>query len=139
MTDNAIGASVAFNKYEGITASVCHDAEEAKSAKEQGVNVVIVKSGNADRIDDIVSAFSKGKGFQLKVKMPTMPKLQAQKPEPEQTAEEPVVRTHPILMQKKQQAKQAEPAKKVEPEGPELPKRPGLGGWIKGRTRNNRR
>ena len=131
VTDNTVSASVAFNRYEGITASVCHDAEEARSANEQGVNVVITKSGNIDQIDDIFSAFSKGRGFRLKVKMPAVPKLQVQKPEERQVVEEPVARVRTPLFQKKQQVKQAEPVKRAEPEGPELPKRPGFGGWLK--------
>ena len=65
VSDNTVGTNVALNKYEGITASICHDPEEAKSAREEGVNVAVVSQGNIGQVDAIVSAFSKGNGLRL--------------------------------------------------------------------------
>ena len=128
VSDNTVGTNVALNKYEGITASICHDPEEAKSAREEGVNVAVVRQGNIGQVDAIVSAFSKGNGLQLKIKMPTIQKLQPrQNVEEEPAAHE---RESPVAMQKKPQPKQVAQVRR-EREEPEPPKRPGLYGWIK--------
>ncbi len=95
--------------------------------------MVIVKYGNLEQIDEIISSFSKGKGIQLKMRMPTI-----QKPQPKQQAEEPIVKERQDQavnerigsLQKKQQIKPAAP-KAEYGEEPELPKRPGVKGWLK--------
>ncbi len=124
VADNTVAASIALNKYEGITSAVCHDAEEARAAKSQDVNAIIIKHSGIDEADAIVNAFTKGMGIQLKIKLPEvqMPQIKMQKEE--------------APAQHKQQA----PGKKQIPQPqareraydePAAPARPGVMGWIK--------
>lgn len=131
MTDNTVGANIAFNKYEGIVAMVLHDPEEAKDAKEQGVNVIVLKQGNMKQIEDIVKLFSKGRGLQLRIKMPNMPKTQLKAPEAERREaheKQLVFQRQPIV-----QKNQVKPIliNREYDDSPEPSKRPGFRGWIK--------
>lgn len=127
ITDNTVAASIALNKYDGITSVVCHDAEEARSARSQGVNVVIIKQNNTDIADSIVNAFAKGMGLQLKIKIPSITLTQT-RPQPEEAKE-----TRQVVAPKKQQA-MPQAAQQERPErldGPAQASRPGVMGWIK--------
>ena len=78
-----VAVSIALNKYEGITSAVCHDADEARSAKSQEVNAIVIKYSNIDEADAIVNAFAKGMGMQLKIKLPDvqLPQIKMQREE----------------------------------------------------------
>ncbi len=123
VVDNTVATSIALNKYEGITSAVCHDADEARAAKSQDVNAVIIKHSNIDDADAIVNAFAKGMGMQLKIKLPEvqMPQIKMQKDEVQ------VQRKQPVQI-KKQAAVQ--PAKQ-QAYDEAMPARPGVMGWIK--------
>ena len=123
VVDNTVATSIALNKYEGITSAVCHDADEARAAKSQDVNVIIIKHSNIDEADAIVNAFAKGMGMQLKIRLPEvqLPQIKVQKEE--------------VQAQRKQAApvkKQAavQPARQQAYDGP-MTARPGVVGWIK--------
>ncbi len=122
LADNPIGANIAFNKYEDMRALVCNSAEDAKSAEENGVNVLVLKSENAGLMESIIGTFSKGKGPQLRIRLPKMQQKvqQIQEPKPQ-----------PTTLQVKRPPPQPAPVKKEYVEEPDLPKRPGVRGWIK--------
>lgn len=122
VVDNTVAASIALNKYDGITSAVCHDADEARSAKSQDVNVVVIKHGSMEEADAIVNAFTKGMGIQLKIKLPEvqMPQIRIQKEEAQVQQKQPAP-------SKKQPAQPVKQSFYDEP----MPTRPGVMGWIK--------
>jgi hypothetical protein len=122
VTDNAVGANVSFSQYEGIAAAVCHDVEEARDAKAQGVNTIIIRYGFA-HTEEIVSAFLKGGGLRMNVRMPVARKPQTRRQEEGVEEEEQRL---PVKMRH-----EAEKLTREYEEEPQLPKRPGFKGWIK--------
>ena len=121
VTDNAVGANIAFNKTEGMVSSVCKTVEDAEEAKDNGANVIVLRQDNADELERIIDIFSKGGGFQLRAKI--APKLQP-KPAPQAVqAPRPQQKKAFGFVAKKPAAPQTE-----EQQGP---KRPGVMGWLK--------
>jgi len=122
IADNAVGANIAFNKCEGIVSAVCSNADDAKDAKDNGVNVIIVKQENAGQIGEIFDTISGGGGLKINVKMP---KIQIKQPVLQERA---MKSPEPEVRQPRPQVQQ--PARK-EPDAPMGPARPGIVGWLK--------
>ncbi|MCL4365349.1 MAG: RpiB/LacA/LacB family sugar-phosphate isomerase [Candidatus Marsarchaeota archaeon] len=131
---NPIVANLTFNKYEGITSAVCHDLSDVKSAREENSNVMIVKSPGGD-MGRMISAFVKGGGFgSMKIKLPTIT-LDEMKPQVQQLqqkvqqqiqqAETPEQKKSPLQLKKFSHSIMEAPVED------QVPKRPGISGWIK--------
>ena len=125
IVDNPIGANVALNKYEGLTASVCSDAEDSVNAKESGVNVLIVKPENVQKIGDMIAAYRNGKSIMARIKIPA-------KQNRIQGIELPQIATRQLAeMQKKQQKPNLSQLNKDDTEEPQFQSREGVTGWLK--------
>lgn len=59
VTDDAIGANMALNKYQGVKAATCVDAQDVSSAYDNGANVIILSVDKADR-EGIAQALVRG-------------------------------------------------------------------------------
>lgn len=124
IVDNPIGANVALNKYEGLTASVCSDAEDSVNARESGVNVLIVKPEDVQKIGDMISAYRNGRGIMARIKIPA-------KQNRIREIELPQIAKQPAEMQKKQQKPGPSQLNKEDTEEPQLQSREGVTGWLK--------
>ncbi|MHB1830492.1 MAG: RpiB/LacA/LacB family sugar-phosphate isomerase [Candidatus Micrarchaeaceae archaeon] len=125
IVDNPIGANVALNKYEGLTASVCSDAEDAMDARESGVNVLIVKPENSSNIRDMIAAYRNGKGIMAKIKIPTNQNwIQGNEVQKDAAKQQAVI-------QKKQLKPTPVQLNKEDPEESQLQSREGVAGWLK--------
>ena len=123
MADNPTAAEMALRKYDGITSAVCSDANDAASAREDGANAVVVKADDAERAVEVISTLAKGRGFarQLKARIPGIQKPSHEEGEGRQQEEH----AKPAAVTKQHVAQAPEP------DEPDLPRRPGVGGWIK--------
>lgn len=128
---------VAFKKYDDVIAAVCRDTSDAKDARDSDVNALIIKEQDIEAIDSIISAFA-GSGISSalkQIKMPSMPKrAEAPAPAQQQRRPEPQQQPQPQIQQRKPLQILPKPKPKPQPEPddePNMPKRPGLQGWIK--------
>jgi hypothetical protein len=73
-----IGAGMVLNKREEIDAAVCDSAEDARLARDNGANVIIIKNVRSDALGDILKEVSGSAGISQKirssVKMPSLGK-----------------------------------------------------------------
>jgi Ribose/Galactose Isomerase len=73
-----IGAGMVLNKREGLEAAVCDSADDARLAKDNGANVIIIKNVRSGALSDILKEVSGSAGIPQKirasVKMPSIGK-----------------------------------------------------------------
>ncbi len=125
IVDNPIGANVALNKYEGLTASVCSDAEDAMDARESGVNVLIVKPEDSSNIRDMITAYRNGKGIMAKIKIPAnQNRIQVNEVQKDAAKQQAV-------MQKRQPRPNPVQLDKEDIGEPQPRERDGVAGWLK--------
>ena len=96
VADNPTAANLAFNKYGDIDSAVCHDSEDAKDVKDNGIRALIVKDSNVNNVEDIISTYIRGGGLKLNIKIPQIPKKLTA--EPPQRAEEDEDQSKPAVL-----------------------------------------
>ncbi len=121
-SDNPIATSVALNRHEGIASSVCRSADDARNARDNEVNILVLENPNEDLIGDIVSSFVKGGVARI---MPKIPNI-TRKTEPEQKPEKKVEKIAETKQQKK-----SKPQENDDYAIQETKRRPGIRGWLK--------
>ena len=126
VTDNPIGTSTALNKYDGINASVCNDADDAASARENGINAVVMKYENLPKINGIIAGMASGAGRQMRIRVPVLSDIQ-------QRAKS--IGAAAPAKPAAQGARPQKPRRIAEDADDEkddnMPKRPGFSGWLK--------
>jgi ribose 5-phosphate isomerase RpiB len=134
IVDNPISANIALNKYEGITASVCDDSEEAKDAKDNGVNALVVKASASGSVGGMIATYTKGKLMSLpKIRMPAVtlparPQPQERESVVQQVAPKQQVQVQPVMQKKVKPVAQQQKADYSD--DVQLPSRPGIKGWF---------
>ncbi len=149
VTDNPIAANMAFNKLDGANAVVCASVEDAKIAKDNEANIIILKNPEDEALPQMFDVITKRPGMLSSIK-PRMPKMAPA--EPEEKASK-----HKALQQEEQQEQPMQDQqgggirlpkmpqlfnKQEEEEQPRIqtiekdsyidgPRRPGLVGWLK--------
>jgi hypothetical protein len=75
-----IGAGMLLNKREMIEAAVCGSADDARLAKDNGANVIVIRDAGSDSLGDILKEVSGSAGISQKlrasVKIPALAKRQ---------------------------------------------------------------
>ena len=153
VTDNPIAANMAFNKLDGANAVVCASVEDAKIAKDNEANIIILKNPEDEALPQMFDVITKRPGMLSSIK-PRMPKM-APKPAPAEPEEK--ASKHKALQQEEPQEQPMQDQqgggirlpkmpqlfnKQEEEEQPRIqtiekdsyidgPKRPGLVGWLK--------
>lgn len=128
VTDNPIGTSMVLNKYDGINASVCNDADDAASARENGINAVVMKYENLPKINGIIAGIASGTGKQMRIRVPVLSDIQ-QRAKSIGAAVSARPAAQGARSQKPRRAADAEDADDEKYD--KMPKRPGFSGWIK--------
>ena len=132
ISDNPTATDVALRRHEGIVATVCRDIDDARSARENDANTIVLKAGDSTPAGDIIGAFMKGGGFRPRLRVPAVSKAPMQHSDP--AAEQPQHHVHAPqdTVRKIAFRPKDEPVAQQEPyEEPQMPKRPGVGGWLK--------
>lgn len=126
LVDNPIAANLVFNKYDDMPSAVCQDAEDAKNAKDNGVVALVIKQTGVKQLNDIIATFGKGGLSRLRPRMPSMPRAApaVEQPQPQQNSKPFTLKAPKLFDSKPRQQRPPEPETR-------LPKRPGIGGWIK--------
>jgi len=63
-----IGAGMALNKQKELEAAVCGSADDAKLAKDNGANVIVIRDVRSDALNDILVAAGGGASVSNKIK-----------------------------------------------------------------------
>lgn len=89
VTDNPIAANMAFNKLDGANAVVCASVEDAKIAKDNEANIIILKNPEDEALPQMFDVITKRPGMLSSIK-PRMTKIAPRPapaaPEPEEKA-----------------------------------------------------
>jgi len=75
-----IGAGMVLNKQGGLEAAVCGSAEDARLAKDNGANVIVIRDVRSDALGDMLAEVSGSSGVSQKIrasiKMPSFARRQ---------------------------------------------------------------
>lgn len=100
-----IGAGMVLNKKGEVEAAVCDSAEDARLAKDNGANVIVIRDVRSDALGDILGEVSGSQGVSQRIragiKMPSLGKRQEAegKDEEEKSASVPKARKAPANRQ----------------------------------------